>query len=66
MSKKYNAKDLVRVLDTATAAVTYGVPRHIPMNNWNDYELVPNSEVEGAVDFDFARRDEIKLRIGAK
>jgi hypothetical protein len=45
MSKKYKASELVKITD-ASGNVSYGLPNHIPMQNWNDYTVISSEEVE--------------------
>lgn len=37
--------ELVKITD-ADGKVRYGLPRHVPMHGWTDFDLVADSEVE--------------------
>ena len=41
----YKRSQLIRITDI-DGNVTYGVPNHIPIQNWDDWTLVDESEIE--------------------
>ena len=41
----HKASKLVKVI-APNGEVRYGLPRHTPMENWNDYDLVPTELVD--------------------
>jgi len=44
--KLYKKEDLIKITDAKTGEVRYGLPRHVPMHGFGDYDIVPSTKIE--------------------